>query len=135
MKAYDLLDVEEVWEFLQDLIREWERERKFEWQAGFNGRSGGYLVLYKGGKREDGQVFSWPGKEVDADLDFEEWTLEDFQSKAKFISEFDLLADQLLTAFVGYIDNYDVVDEEILVPRTVKVLVEKETPHEGRSVG
>lgn len=126
MKAFDLLDVEEVNEGIRDIIREWEIERKFEWQVGFNGRSSGYIVLYQGGKRPDGQVFAWSGRSVDADLDFTDWVLEDFQDKAKFISEFDLLADQLLTAFVGYIENYDVQDEVIHVPRTVKVLVEKE---------
>lgn len=129
MKAFDLLDVEEVNEGLQHIIREWEIERKFEWQVGFNGRSSGYIVLYRGGKHPDGRVFSWPGKSVDDayELDgFSNWELKDFQDKAKFISEFDLLADQLLTAFVGYLENYDVVDETVHVPRTVKVLVEKE---------
>lgn len=126
MKAFDLLEVDEVNEGIRDLIHEWEIARKFEWQVGFNGRSSGYIVLYSGGKRPDGQVFSWPGRGVDEDLDFTDWTLEDYQDKAKFISEFDLLADELLTAFVGYIENYDVQDEVIHVPRTVKVLVEKE---------
>jgi hypothetical protein len=125
-KAFDLLDIEEVNEFLHDLIREWERERKFSWQVGFNGRSSGYIVLYQGGVKPDGQRFSWPGRGVDENLDFTDWVLEDFQEKAKFLSEFDLLADQLLTAFVGFIENYEVKNEIIHVPRTVKVLVEKE---------
>ncbi|WP_136078066.1 hypothetical protein [Pontiella desulfatans] len=30
-------------------LQEWAQEYNWTWQAGFNGRSGGYLVLYQGG--------------------------------------------------------------------------------------
>lgn len=43
------------------LIYAFEERFKHEWQAGFNGRSGGYLVLYQGGTNADGSVYCRPG--------------------------------------------------------------------------
>lgn len=46
--AYDLLGMQEVTDDIDDLISEWrEEEQNNYWTAGFNGRSGGYLVLYQ----------------------------------------------------------------------------------------
>jgi hypothetical protein len=129
-KAYELIDCEDFWFPINDLMREWAIERKHEWSVGFNGRSGGYIVLYKGGMK-DGRPFTWPGKSVDEELDFEGWELVDFQDKAKFILEFDLLCDTILTELVYYIENYDVKDEVVQVPKTVKVLVEKQMSDGG----
>jgi len=47
-KLLDLLSISEFYEPLADLCREFGEEYGFAWQAGFNGRSGGYLVLYQG---------------------------------------------------------------------------------------
>ncbi len=49
-KVYELLDCDEFHENINMLINDFDREHEHNWQAGFNGRSGGYLVLYKGGK-------------------------------------------------------------------------------------
>ena len=48
-KAFEMLEVEEVWDDINDIIRDWEEEYNYQWQVGFNGRSSGYLVLYQGG--------------------------------------------------------------------------------------
>lgn len=50
-RLYDLLDVQEFHDEIRLLIQEWEHKHDYLWQAGFNGRNGGYLVLYQG-KRE-----------------------------------------------------------------------------------
>lgn len=47
-KAYELLDVSEAHERIGDILRWFSEEHNHEWQAGFNGRSGGYIVLYQG---------------------------------------------------------------------------------------
>lgn len=47
-KAFDLLDVPETFDTIHELIREFGAAHGYQWQAGFNGRSGGYLVLYQG---------------------------------------------------------------------------------------
>jgi hypothetical protein len=36
---------------IEDLIRAFAEEYNYSWQVGFNGRSGGYLVLYQGYSR------------------------------------------------------------------------------------
>lgn len=50
-RAYRMLEVDEYhWE-VEDILEEWAATYDQRWQAGFNGRSGGYLVLYQGGWR------------------------------------------------------------------------------------
>jgi len=50
-KIFELMDCEDFYDDINCLISEFDRENDYAWQAGFNGRSGGYLVLYKGGKK------------------------------------------------------------------------------------
>jgi hypothetical protein len=50
-KVFELMDCEGFYDEINDLIADFDRENDYSWQAGFNGRSGGYLVLYRGGKR------------------------------------------------------------------------------------
>lgn len=45
--AYSMLEMREVFCAIEDRISEWTHEHDGEWTAGFNGRSGGYLVLYR----------------------------------------------------------------------------------------
>lgn len=47
-KLYDLIQVAEFYAQLNELIEEFNRRHGYLWQAGWNGRSGGYLVLYQG---------------------------------------------------------------------------------------
>jgi hypothetical protein len=55
-QAYDLLQVEGTFDEcgVNDLIREFNEEHGYAYQIGFNGRSGGYMVLYQGGKEPSG---------------------------------------------------------------------------------
>ena len=46
--AYDLLDVDTTYRRLNARIHQWDAEWNHRWQASFNGKSGGYLVLYRG---------------------------------------------------------------------------------------
>lgn len=49
-KVFELMECEDFYDEINGLIAKFDRQHDYEWQAGFNGRSGGYLVLYKGGK-------------------------------------------------------------------------------------
>jgi len=51
-KVLNLMECEDFYEEINHMIHEFGEEHGYAWQAGFNGRSGGYLVLYKGGTRE-----------------------------------------------------------------------------------
>ena len=50
-KLYDLLDCEGIFGEINDMLCDFGMNHDYTWQAGFNGRSGGYLVLYQGGKK------------------------------------------------------------------------------------
>ena len=50
-KLYEKLDCQEVYDHIQSLTDDFNEAHDFRWQAGFNGRSGGYLVLYQGGSK------------------------------------------------------------------------------------
>ena len=50
-KLFDMLDVPDFFDPIYDLQQEFAQTHNYLWQSGFNGRSGGYLVLYQGGRR------------------------------------------------------------------------------------
>jgi len=50
-KLFDMLGVPEFYEPIDHLRQEFAETHGYLWQTGFNGRSGGYLVLYQGGCR------------------------------------------------------------------------------------
>ncbi len=51
-RAWELYKQGEVFNSINEKIRAWGEPSNFQWQAAFNGKSGGYLVLYKGVRRE-----------------------------------------------------------------------------------
>lgn len=53
-KLYDMLDTQEFFDSQQSLRQQFGIEHDYRWQVGMNGRSGGYLVLYQGEVRTDG---------------------------------------------------------------------------------
>jgi hypothetical protein len=122
-KLCDLMQIEQTHLGIADLIRCFDKKHNYAWQAGFNGRSNGYLVLYQGGV-ENGRVFS-TGKEIDQDEDFTEWDMEDLKKRVKLIQDFDSLADAIVKEVVYLAENYEVGEEEIQVPKKIKVLKEK----------
>ena len=55
-KLYDMLDTQEFFALRETLIAQFNEDHAFRWQAGFNGRNGGYLVLYQGELRPTGHL-------------------------------------------------------------------------------
>lgn len=53
-RLYDIMDCDGAYETINELTDEFDRENDYAWQAHFNGRSGGYLVLYSGGLKDTG---------------------------------------------------------------------------------
>ncbi len=49
-----MLGITQWQEKLSDLLEEFGRAHNWQWQAGINGRSGGYVVLYQGGIKPSG---------------------------------------------------------------------------------
>ena len=158
---WEMIGITEWQEKLSDLLEDFGRKHEWQWQAGINGRSGGYVVLYKGGIKPSGyksycthcgqlnyqkvpdrqtgicgrcdakarinfkqthmQVFTWPGKSVD-DEDFENRTLSELRERVELVQDFDRLCDDIVSAYCETCKNYRITEEEILVPKTIKVL-------------
>ena len=159
---WEMLSISEWQEKLSDLLEYFGREHNWQWQAGINGRNGGYIVLYHGGIKPSGyksycthcsqknyqevpkgqigicgrcdakarvnfknthmQVFTWPGKNVDMYKDFEDWSLCQLQERVELVEEFDMLSDSIVDEYISTCRNYRIIDEEILIPQTIKVL-------------
>ena len=159
---YEMLSISEWQDQLSDILDDFGRKHNWQWQAGINGRSGGYVVLYKGGIKPSGyksyctqcgqknyqalpegetgvcgrcnakarvnfkqthmQVFTWPGKDIDMHEDFADWTLSDLRERVELVQDFDQLCDDIAAAYVDLCRNYRITEEEILVPKTIKVL-------------
>jgi len=159
---WELLSITEWQEKLSDLLEDFGRRHDWLWQAGINGRSGGYTVLYRGGIKPSGyksycthcgqknyeaipegqigtcgrcdakarvnfkqthmQVFTWPGKSVDEYEDFSNWTLSEIRARVELVQDFDRLCDTIAEEYVFICKNYRIAEEEILVPKTIKVL-------------
>ena len=47
-KLWDMLDCQEIYDRFSELINDFGLKHNWRWQAGFNGRNSGYLVLYQG---------------------------------------------------------------------------------------
>lgn len=54
LRAFDLLNVNEAFEEFDRIIDGFAIRHDYAWQIGRNGSSGGYLVLYSGGKKDTG---------------------------------------------------------------------------------
>ena len=159
---WEMLGITEWQEKLSDLLEDFGRRYEWQWQAGINGRSGGYIVLYRGGIKPSGyksycthcsqknyeavpegeigicgrceakarvnfkqthmQVFTWQGKDVDMYEDFEGWTLSQLRERVELVQDFDRLCEEIMTAYICICRNYRITEEEILVPKIIKVL-------------
>ena len=173
---YDMLDTEEAYEPINNILREFDAEHDFEYQVGFNGRSGGYLVLYRGGKKlsehksfcikcgqfnftkvEEGiphpqypeiilgkcgrcgqmgrrnfdkphyDTYTMPGQSIgsdDADH-YADMSMYELREEVKLVQEFDRLCDEVIDECKYIAATFEVAEEEIQVPKTIKVLRER----------
>ena len=159
---WEMIGITEWQEKLSDLLEDFGKKHNWQWQAGINGRSGGYVVLYRGGIKPSGyesycshcgqknyqkvpdgqigicgrcdakarvnfkqthrQVFTWPGKDTDMYEDFDNWSLSDIRERVELVQDFDKLCDSIVAEFIDTCRNYRITEEEILVPKTIKVL-------------
>lgn len=53
-KLFDMIQTQEFFDVMDECKREFAAKHNYLWQAGMNGRSGGYLVLYQGKKQPSG---------------------------------------------------------------------------------
>lgn len=129
-KAYDTLrddiDTTELDFIIKDTIESFEREHKTA--VGFNGRSGGYLVLYYTEIGHENKINVFPGQSLGSSdkEDFEDW--EDFELKdlVDLITAFDKLCDELREIYITYLKASEIVEEEEVIVTTKEVLRRKD---------
>ena len=160
-KLWDIIQVPEFYERLNERIEDFNWQHNYLWQAGWNGRSGGYLVLYQGGTKPSGyrsyctkcgqknytsiaetgnwcgvcneearvdyikppmQIFSFPGRGIDMDEDFEDWSLYELRQRTELVQEFDRLADDIVAEALYIAQNHSVEERTVYMPTTELVL-------------
>ena len=70
------------------------------------------------------EVGCYPGRSTDMGEDFEDWELYQLRQRVKLVWEFDKLCDDILKMVVELLENYEVEEQTIMKPHTVKVLRE-----------
>ena len=65
-----------------------------------------------------------PGRGIDQGEDFLDWDIESLRDRTKLVQSFDQLCDDIVAELVRICTHYDVVEEEICVSKTIKVLQE-----------
>jgi hypothetical protein len=163
-KAYELLNLEDSFFDINDLIDDFGINHDYKYQAGFNGSSRGYVVMYEGERKlsehksictncgqrnfktveETGnckcgkcgeekrinkvmyEVHNYPGRSIDQNEDFSEWSIDSLKERVELVQDFDMLCDDIVASFINLCENYNIEEETILVPKKVKKLVEVE---------
>lgn len=148
-KVFEMMECENFYWPISDLVGEFGREHDYEWQAGFNGRSGGYLVLYRGGKKpsyksrctacgqrnfktveETGKKCGKCGAEARENRDcYYVFTqpglgIADDEVPEDVMKSFEKLAHDIVELVLDWVLHSEVTEEEIMVPKTRKVLVD-----------
>lgn len=130
--AYDIIsgdvDTSILQQDINDLIYMFKEETGYD--AGFNGRSDGYLVLYKTKFDIDqNRIVTCPGQSIDMYTDFEnkdEWPINELRHRVKLIQKFDSLCDHIRDTFLQVLDDCEIIETEIEIKRTLKTLKIKE---------
>jgi hypothetical protein len=159
-RVWDILDTD-YWDEIRYPIDDFTEETGGSYTIGTNGRSGGYLVLYRGeyydpgyksqcracgqlnyqavsgevgqcgrcGKTERvnlARPLRWhrvTGRGIDDDMgreDLMEWSMSDLRDRVELVCRFDRACDEIRSAFIDLIDNCKVVEETVMVPKTVR---------------
>lgn len=114
-RAFELLDEDidtsAFWDGVHELINDFYEETGY--LAGFNGRSGGYLVLYDTVRRDDTVSALSAGIDMYADFwDEDEWDADDLRTRVDLVCRFDRLCEDirthlLLTLEIGHVETYE----------------------------
>ncbi len=65
---------------------------------------------------------TYAGRGIDDSTDFEDWSMEQLKDRVELVCQFDRTCDNIRNNFIDLLGSYKVVEEVIMVPKTVKVL-------------
>ena len=141
-KLFDMIQTQEFFDAMDECKWEFAAKHNYLWQAGMNGRSGGYLVLYQGEKRSSGYKSycancGQKNYQLAADgnctcgvcgrptrVNFSQtWNMHALRERVKLVQELDQLADRMVELALRLTREAQVIEEEYFLPQTRKVLV------------
>lgn len=118
-KALVLLESEEHFLNINFLISDWCTEQDNEYTAGFNGKGGGYLVMYKcAGKSK---IFI--GRSIDQNEDFSDFSMVDLKQRVLLVQSFDKLCDSIVQETISILESSEIKEEEYTITKKRLVLV------------
>lgn len=128
-KAYDIvyfdIDCNEMYDSFQQIINEFREAKGYN--IGFNGRRGGYLVLYAMDYDTNHKSkVTYPGRPIDQNEDFydeDEWTMERLKDRCELVCAFDHACDLIRQEFLFWCTKGDIVEEEYTVVETTRHLI------------
>ena len=115
MKCYEAISSHEAFLDISNIMTDFGMSWDFCWTAGFNGRSDGYIVLYRGGRKENGTPYTYPGEHVGAD-DYSDWSDGDLNELVEVVLDFDTMCERVIGSFVEFVTSHDFVEEVAYVP-------------------
>jgi len=62
----------------------------------------------------------YPGKGFDHGEDYSEWSISELRSRVELVQRFDQACDEIRDNFIELLDNNKVVEEIVMIPKTVK---------------
>ena len=150
--AYELIQSDWFYHEASFIMDQFAVDNAYEYQAGFSGRSGGYIVMYNGELRDTGyksrcdkcgqlnfktveetgnnscgkcgrlsrvnlteplmRPTTYPGRGIDADEDFEEWSSDSLRDRVHLVCKFDKMCDRILDFLVSCCEKGVVEMEE-----------------------
>lgn len=121
-KAFDFLYAEcpEYTDDIENLIYEFRTETGYT--AGYNGRNGGYLVMYETELDKRGHRVTMM-RGIDQYEDFEDWETADIVERTKLVQRFDQLCDDIRDLFIWYVNNVTLKNVEIIHTENKRVAV------------
>lgn len=116
-RAFDVLETD-YWYHLQLPIERFKESTDRRFTIGSNGRSSGYLVLYRTGPGGNGMAANG----IDEERDWEHWDIESLRDRARLVSRFDAACDEIRAEFIRLVREFDVVEEIVMIPKTIHLL-------------
>ena len=125
--AYDMLEIQEYQWSIEDIIENFNNENP-QYKIYFNGRSGGYMVLYN--KDNNSCAILEDIQDYDNFKDFKEYYKEDteyyIERDYKIVKAFNKTVSDCIETLEYYCDNYTIEETEEEIVKIIKVKVLKE---------
>ena len=127
-KILDLLQCDNYFT-INSIIEDWETENK-GYKVGFNGRSGGYIVLYNDKNYssvldciiEDSENYEEFKEQLKENGLYLKEYQEDLIRQVDIVQSFDKLCDELLETCKNMLENCTIEEKEITVTKTEKAI-------------